>query len=181
MNAVNITKKVEANAEMDKSISSKSPLSVDNQSCKDCSVVSASPTKKPPPPNVLLHAINKTKKVEETHLSIPTEHPFFTSNRDKKGCSIVCVSANNKPLPPTNLLQKLHVTRHVVNGDGNCLYHAIAHQARFIDHDCHGDTFVAQQLRKMALNCMQRYPAVHLEEGITVLQWEKNDRHFTAK
>lgn len=97
---------------------------------------------KTPPPNVFLHAINKTKKVEEMHLSILT---VFKNNQDNKGCSIVHVSANNKPPPPPNLLQNMHVAKHVVNGDGNCLYHAIA---RFIDHDCHGDTFVAQQLRK---------------------------------
>jgi len=140
-----------------------------------------SATNKPsPPPNVLHpagHAVNTiTKKVEaneETDMCIPTESPLSIDNQDYKDCSVVSVSTTKKPSPPPNVLQRLHVARHVVNGDGNCLYHAIAYQARFIEHDCHGDTFIAQQLRKMALNCMQKYPTVRLEEGITMLQWKK--------
>lgn len=63
--------------------------------------------------------------------------------------------------------------RHRANGDGNCLYHSIAHQAGFIRFDCHGDTSVAQQLRGSALHCMEKYPDVRLEEGITLAQWNK--------
>ena len=83
------------------------------------------------------------------------------------------MSEDSKPLPPPNVLQKLHFGRHIVNGDGNCLYHAIAHQAGFIDCDCRGDIVVAKQLRVLALNCMHQYPAVCLEDGIDVIQWEK--------
>ena len=37
-----------------------------------------------------------------------------------------------------------------------------------------GDTaYVAQQLRTLALNCKKRYSDTSLEEGITLVQWEK--------
>jgi len=113
---------------------------------------------------------NSAVVYEERNTIIPAESP---QNHDSEECTILCVSETNKPSPPFNVLQKLHVGRHVVSGDGNCLYHAVAHQTGFIESNSHGDTFVAQQLRVLALNCMQKYPAVRLEEGLSVLQWEK--------
>ena len=137
-------------------------------------------------PCVLIHTISSqncyvntsfhvTKNVElrkEKDTSIHTETLPFIQNHDNSDCTILCVS-EAKPSPPPNVLQKLHVQRHAVNGDGNCLYHAIAHQAGFIGCDCRGDNEVSQQLRILALNCMQQYPAVRQEDGISVLQWEK--------
>jgi len=32
---------------------------------------------------------------------------------------------------------------------------------------------VAKQLRVMALNCMNQYPVICLEDGISAIQWEK--------
>ena len=37
------------------------------------------------------------------------------------------------------VMQQLHVVKHVIKGDGSCLYHAIAHQAGFISSTCKGD------------------------------------------
>ena len=119
--------------------------------------------------------VNKIVEVyEKKDTFICTETPpAMQDHDDNSDCRIVCVSEASKPLPPPNVLQKLHFGRHIVNGDGNCLYHAIAHQAGFIDRDCRGDIVVAKQLRVLALNCMHQYPAVHLEDGIDVIQWEK--------
>lgn len=119
------------------------------------------------------HVIKNVEVHEENVTSIHAETPPSIQNHDNKHCTIVCASEANKLSPLPSVLQKLHFRRHTVNGDGNCSYHAIAHQAGFIGHDCHGDTLVAQQLRMLALNYMQQYPAVRVEDGISVLQWEK--------
>ena len=113
------------------------------------------------------------KVLEEKDPFVCTETPLAIKDHDSNDCKIVCVPEASKPSPPPNVLQKLCLRRHTVNGDGNCLYHAIAHQAGFIDRDCHGDTVIANQLRVMALNCMHQYPAVRQEDGIGVIQWER--------
>ena len=91
---------------------------------------------------------------------------------DSEDISIVCVSKVNNPLPSFNVLEKLHYMQHKVYGDGDCLYHAIAHQAGFIKPNSHGDPLVAKQLRILASQCMQEYPDVRLEDGATKVQWE---------
>ena len=94
-------------------------------------------------------------------------------NDDSEDVAIVCVSTVRRPLPPPNLLQLLHHVQHKVYGDGNCLYHAIAHQAGFIEQNCHGDISVAKQLRILALHSMYKYPDVRTEDGSTLQQWEE--------
>jgi len=74
---------------------------------------------------------------------------------------------------PSIDLQQLGCVHHSVDGDGNCLYYAIAHQAGFIEQSCHGDQHVAKQLRALALTCMEKYPDVRLEDGMTLSQWEQ--------
>lgn len=74
---------------------------------------------------------------------------------------------------PSIRLEQLGCVHHTVNGDGNCLFYAIAHQAGFIGQDCRGDLFVADQLRTLALISMQKYPEIHVEEGMTVHQWDQ--------
>ena len=86
---------------------------------------------------------------------------------------ILCVSTVNKPTPPTNVLQQLNCAPHIVYGDGNCLYYAIAHQAGYIEPSSHGESSVGQQLRMLALICMQKYPDVRTEEGMSQQQWEQ--------
>ena len=53
-------------------------------------------------------------------------------------------------LPIGDLLQQLNVKKHVVKGDGSCLYHAVAHQA---------------------LAMMWKCPQVCEEDGMSKLQW----------
>jgi len=81
----------------------------------------------------------------------------------------------------TDLLQQLKCRRHRINGDGNCLYYVVAHQAGYIEHSSHGDTFIGSQLRMLALNSMQRYPGVCVEEGISQHQWEQKHCVFYKK
>ena len=68
-----------------------------------------------------------------------------------------------------------------VDGDGNCLYHAIAHQAGFIEQSCHEDTLVAKMLRILALHFMQNYPDVCIEDGTTQLQWGRKRFGFCSQ
>ena len=119
------------------------------------------------------HTVDVMQKVEihKKKIEAPIQ-PSLPTNECEE-CVIVDVSKVNRPSLPPSLLHQMHFARHKVNGDGNCLYHSIAHQAGFIKFDCHGDTYVAQQLRSLALNCMHKYPDVRLEEGITLAQWEK--------
>ena len=88
---------------------------------------------------------------------------------------LLSVSAVNRP---SIGLQQLGCVRHTVDGDGNCLFYAIAHQAGLIEQGCHGDHSVADQLRTLALICMQKYPDVRVEDGMTLCQWEQKKLHI---
>ncbi|XP_065901931.1 uncharacterized protein [Dysidea avara] len=79
---------------------------------------------------------------------------------------------------PSIDLQQLDCVRHNVDGDGNCLFYAIAHQMGLIGQNCHGDHYVADQLRTLALACMQKFPDVRLEDGMTVCQWKQKKLHI---
>lgn len=99
-------------------------------------------------------------------------------DKDKcKDIEILCISMVSRPISCTSLLQKLNCKRHSIDGDGNCLYYAVAHQAGYIGRFSHGYTFVGQHLRTLALVCMQKYPEVRIEEGILQHQWEHKKLH----
>ena len=51
-------------------------------------------------------------------------------------------------------LQQLNVDKHSVTGDGSCLYHAIAHQAGFINRSSRGEKIVTNVLRQIVLKMM---------------------------
>jgi len=70
-----------------------------------------------------------------------------------------------------SVMQKLHAVKHVVNGDGSCLYHAVAHQAGFITKYCKGNEKISLHLRKVAVDTMLKYPSVCSETGLSKLQW----------
>jgi len=69
------------------------------------------------------------------------------------------------------VLRELSVKCHLVNGDGSCLYHAVAHQAGLISKNSRGDGTISFQLRQLALNMMTKHPAVRVEDGLTAVQW----------
>jgi len=70
-----------------------------------------------------------------------------------------------------SILQQLNVSKHSVTGDGSCLYHAIAHQAGFINRNSRGDKIVSGFLRQVVLKMMTEYPDVRLEDGLSIAQW----------
>jgi len=47
----------------------------------------------------------------------------------------------------------------------------VAHQAGFISKNSRGDATISSQLRQLALNMMTKHPAVHVEDGLTTVQW----------
>jgi len=58
------------------------------------------------------------------------------------------VAANKVNLQSLHcVLQHLNIVKHVVKGDGSCLYHAISHQAGFIPSSSQGneDQFSAEK------------------------------------
>ena len=81
--------------------------------------------------------------------------------------------ATNKvtSLPLDYVLQHLHVVKHVVKGDGSCLYHSISHQAGLIPHTSQGDEKISSQLRNIASRMMWDHPGVRTETDMSFLQW----------
>ena len=110
--------------------------------------------------NLQNNVFDKVEIISEASPSATSETPLKVENDDCEDDTGVGVSKINKPPSPPCLLQQLHYALHKVTGDGNCLYHAIAHQAGFMKPNCHGDTSVAKQLRILALHYMQKYPDV---------------------
>ena len=66
------------------------------------------------------------------------------------------------------MLKQLKLKEHVLRGDGSCLYHAIAHQAGFIERASQGNS---NHLRCLAMKTMTEHPGVRLEDGLSLTQW----------
>ena len=111
--------------------------------------------------NLQNNVSDKVEIISEASPSATSETPLKVENDDHEDVTVVGVSKINKPPSLPCLLQQLHYALHKVTGDGNCLYHAITHQAGFIKPNCYGDTSVVKQLRILALHCMRKYPDVH--------------------
>ena len=77
-----------------------------------------------------------------------------------------------------SLLRQLHVRKHLVKGDGSCLYHAVAHQAGLIPANSKGDSIISIELRKVVLAMMLKYPHVRQEDGLSMLQWLEKSRMY---
>ena len=58
------------------------------------------------------------------------------------------------------LLDHLMLKRHSVKGNGNCLYHAVAHQAGLITASNTGDEEISRQLQHLVVLKMLNYPVV---------------------
>ena len=61
-------------------------------------------------------------------------------------------------------------------GDDSCLYHAVAHQAGFVDGSSRGCRIIGGHLRQMVVKAMSDYPAVRLEDGLSTTQWLKRQQ-----
>ena len=104
--------------------------------------------------------------------------PKIENDVSNEDVQILFISTMDKPSPVTNLLQQLQCIQHKIDGDGNCLYYAVAHQAGFSTRACHGDASISQQLRMLALLCMHKYPDVRLEDEISQYEWEQKKLHI---
>ena len=80
-------------------------------------------------------------------------------------------SHTSKSLSLNQVFQELKCKCHYVHGDGSCLYHAVAHQAGFIDETSKGDIFISGQLRQPVFDMMVKHPGVREEDGLSVAQW----------
>jgi len=74
-------------------------------------------------------------------------------------------------MPLQDVLFHVKAKKLAVKGDGNCSYHSIAHQAGLISLSSDGNEHISQELRKIAESVMQKYPDIHKEGGLTVIQW----------
>jgi len=68
----------------------------------------------------------------------------------------------------------------VVKGDGNCLYHAIAHQAGLITSSSTGDEAVSNHLKRLTLLAMLNYPAIQLECSLYDQNWQTKQQQVIA-
>jgi len=51
------------------------------------------------------------------------------------------------------------------------MYHAVAHQAGFISKSGRGDKVTSNVLRQLVCKVMDKYPHIHMEDGLSVIQW----------
>ena len=110
-----------------------------------------------------------------TEYRVPVKNSPCQKAKQSTDCDDVqFVVAYSKPsLVQTckSLLLHLKLKKHCVKGDGNCLYHAVAHQARLIPSSSSGDELVCRHLRQLTLLTMLNYPAVQSEGFIPQGEW----------
>ena len=70
-----------------------------------------------------------------------------------------------------SILLHLKLQKHAVRGDGNCLYHDIAHQAGLIPSSIDGDEEVCRHLRHLAFLTMLNYPTIQSEGSLSQADW----------
>ena len=70
-----------------------------------------------------------------------------------------------------SVLQHLKLQKHVVRGDGNCLYHAVAHQAGLIPSSSSGDEAVCRHLRHLTFLTMLNYPTIQAKGSLSQVDW----------
>ena len=102
----------------------------------------------------------------------PNQHTSTDISSDVQ----IVAAAITTSLPIDNVLQQLNIKKHTVKGDGSCLYHALSHQAGFISSTSQGNESVSQQLRKLAVSIMQKYPDVCLEDNLPLTSWSKKQQ-----
>ena len=78
------------------------------------------------------------------------------------------------------VLKHLQLKRHVVKGDGSCLYYAIAHQAGLIASSSTGDEVVNNHLRRLTLLTMLNYPAIQLKCSLSDQDWQAKQQQVLS-
>jgi len=117
--------------------------------------------------------LDDTKQLDGPRLSHLTKSFLYSGEPDVQ---IISAHKPQNSLPLSSVLQQLKLSRHTVNGDGSCLFHATAHQAGLIAKSSHGDMMISNHLRQLVLKMMNEHPTVRLEEGLSVLQWMKKQK-----
>ena len=119
------------------------------------------------PASTVLPIVKSAPTIPPTVKPASTIHPTV-----KPGLSIQRVSAQSgNLLPLTAVLEQINVVRHLVDGDGSCMYHAVAHQADFISKSSRGDKFTSNLLRQLVCKMMDECPHVRKEDGLSMIQW----------
>jgi len=126
--------------------------------------------------NILLSKQSIIPAKQSTLAAKPVEQPFVLANQSVASEQLqtdiqILSSKQISSLSLHSVMQQLHVTKHMIKGDGSCLYHAVAHQAGFISSSCKGDETISLYLRKVAVDTMSKYPSVRSEDGLSELQW----------
>jgi len=94
---------------------------------------------------------------------------------------LVEASTNPRPVLLKTVLGSLCLAGHQVKGDGSCLYHAVAHQAKLIPTFSTGDEVVSRHLRRLTLLTMLNYPAVQLESNLSQQAWLAKQQQILNK
>ena len=134
---------------------------------------------------------NSTKKEQGSKL-FAFSTPLTSQNSSEKqeprckeqfdpDIQIIKACTNPQPVSLKAILEHLHLTKHQVNGDGSCLYHAVAHQAKLITTFSTGDEVVSMHLRRLTLLTMLNYPAVQLEGSLSRRAWLEKQQQVLNK
>ena len=105
----------------------------------------------------------------------PRQHPLSV---DEPDLSLQFVSTQETNLLPMNTLKQLNVIRHLIDGDGSCLYHAVAHQAGFIPKSSRSDRVTSNFLRQMVSKTMDEFRHVRMEDGLSLIHWLEKSKLF---
>jgi len=76
------------------------------------------------------------------------------------------------------VFQHLNVSKNLIKGDGDCLYHSVAHQAGLVPQISQGEEYISQQLRKVAFSTMLNHADVCKESGLLVRQWKQKRQNI---
>ena len=113
-----------------------------------------------------------TSPVKPSKLSPTAVHTQCPLSVNEPDLSLQFVSTQETNLLPMNtVLKQLNVIRHLIDGDGSCLYHAVAHQAGFIPKSSRGDRVTSSLLRQMVSKTMDECPHVRMEDGLSLVHW----------
>ena len=90
----------------------------------------------------------------------PVSTTTTTSSATSTDTLEITYATTHTSRPLRTVLHHMKSKKHLVYGDGSCLYHAVVHQAGFVDGNSKGCKIISGQLRQMVVNVMSEHPAV---------------------
>ena len=139
-----------------------------------CNVIKSDPNVSVVMYSTSVQHVNRTQD-SGTEKQVPLYQKAQKTKQPPDCDDVQFVAAYSKPSPVfqtfKSILLHLKLQKHPVRGDGNCLYHAIAHQAGLIPSSSSGDETVCRHLRHLTFLTMLNYPAIQSEGFFSQGEW----------